>query len=308
MEIYDAIIIGGGPAGLTTALYASRARLKTLLLEKGLPGGQASTTDLIENYPGFPQGISGPDLMLNFQEQAIRFGLDLRYQEVQQAEIEGKTKIVHTEEGYYKTRTLVICSGANPRSLGVPGEAEFIGRGVSYCATCDGALYQGRTIAVLGGGDAAVEEALFLTRFAKQVHLIHRRDKLRAARIAQERAFRHEKINFIWNTQVQAVQGGKSVENLLLLNTQNQEKRELPVEGVFVYIGVEPNSSFLAGKVELTAEGYIKTDTRLATSVPGVFAAGDVRDKDLRQVATAVGDGAIAALSVERYLDSLEAV
>ncbi len=308
LEIYDAIIIGGGPAGLTAALYASRARLKTLLLEKGLPGGQASTTDLIENYPGFPQGISGPDLMLNFQEQAIRFGLDLHYQEVQQAEIEGKTKTVYTAEGQYQTRALVICSGAIPRRLGVPGEDEFIGRGVSYCATCDGALYQGRNIAVLGGGDAAVEEALFLTRFAQQVHLIHRRDKLRAARIAQERAFRHEKINFIWNTQVQAVQGRKSVENLLLLNTQNQEKQELPVDGVFVYIGVEPNSGFLAGKVELTSEGYIKTDTRLATSVPGVFAAGDVRDKDLRQVATAVGDGAIVALSVEKYLDSLEEV
>ena len=306
METYDTIIIGGGPAGLTAALYAARARLKTLLLEKGMPGGQASTTDLIENYPGFPQGISGPDLMLNFQEQAIRFGLELRYQEVKQAEIEGEIKTVLTAEGQYRTRTIIVCSGANPRRLGVPGEEGFVGRGVSYCATCDGALYQGRTIAVLGGGDAAVEEALFLTRFARHVYIIHRRDKLRATRIAQERAFRHEKISFIWNTKVQEIKGEKSVQKLLLLNTENQEEQELSVEGVFVYIGVVPNSNFLEGIVQLTSEGYIHTNSRLETSMPGVFAAGDIRDKDLRQVATAVGDGAVAALSVERYLDSLE--
>jgi thioredoxin reductase (NADPH) len=271
-----------------------------------MPGGQASTTDLIENYPGFPQGISGPDLMLNFQEQAIRFGLDMRYQEVKEAELEGKVKIISTSEGQYRTRTVIICSGANPRQLGVPGEESFIGRGVSYCATCDGALYQGRTIAVLGGGDAAVEEALFLTRFAKHVYIIHRRDKLRAARIAQERAFRHNKISFIFNTTVQEIIGGKSVEKVLLLNALNKEKQELPVEGLFVYIGVVPNSIFLGAKIKLTPQGYIDTNSRLETSVPGVFAAGDVRDKDLRQVATAVGDGAIAALSAERYLDSLE--
>ncbi|NLK52857.1 MAG: thioredoxin-disulfide reductase [Syntrophomonadaceae bacterium] len=302
MEKYDVIIIGGGPAGLTSGLYTARARIKTLLLEKGTPGGQASMTELIENYPGFPQGISGLDLMLNFQEQATRFGLEMRYQEVIEIGLDQVLKQVKTEENCYQARAVIISSGAAPRKLGITGEEQFTGRGVSYCATCDGAFFQDQTVAVVGGGDAAVEEAVYLTRFAQTVYLIHRRGALRAARVVQERAFNNPKIRFLWHTAVKEIQGKQKVEKLILENLQDNQISELNVNGVFIYIGVDPNTRFLQQRITLSPEGYIETNNQLETSVPGIFAAGDVRNKELRQVSTAVGDGALAALAVERYL------
>lgn len=301
-EIYDVIIIGGGPAGLTAGLYASRARLKTLMFEKGIPGGQASTTDIIENYPGFPEGISGPDLMNKFYEQAVKFGLEMRFQEVLKLSFEDSIKTVWTGNDHFQARTVIVGSGATPRQLGVPGEDRLRGRGVSYCATCDGAFFQDKTLAVVGGGDAAVEEALYLTRYARQVYLIHRRDKLRATQVLQEKAFKHPKICFIWNTEVKEILGNEVVEGVVLQNNQENQISELSVNGVFIYIGVKPNTEYLKPEIKLTPEGYIETNDNLETSVPGIFAVGDVRNKDLRQVVTAVSDGAVAIISAEKYL------
>ncbi|NPV26753.1 MAG: thioredoxin-disulfide reductase [Firmicutes bacterium] len=304
MEIYDVIIIGGGPAGLTAGLYTARAKLKTLLFERGLPGGQASTTDLIENYPGFPQGIAGPELMMNFQEQAMRFGMELKIDEVIGLEI-GEPKKVKTVGGVFQARTIIIASGAKPRPLGVRGELEFWGRGVSYCATCDGAFFKSRNVVVVGGGDAALEEGLFLTKYANRVTLVHRRDQFRAARIIQERVFNNPKIDIRWDTVVEEIKGGDKVEKVVLRHVKTNQKEDFVTDGVFVFIGVDPNSDFLKDIVTLTPEGYVITNQNLETNVPGLFAAGDVRNKILRQVSTAVGDGALAAVSAERYLASL---
>lgn len=301
-KAWDVIIIGGGPAGLTAGLYTSRACLRTLLLEKGAIGGQASTTDWVENYPGFVEGVSGFDLMLRFQQQAERFGLEIRQEEAVALEVEDPWKRVRTPEGVYTGRVVIIASGASPRRLGVPGEDTFYGRGVSYCATCDGAFFKDKVVAVVGGGNAAVEEAIFLTRYVSQLYLIHRRDRLRATGIAQERAFRNPKIRFCWNSTVEEIRGREHVEKICLRDVKTRQTRELAVDGVFVYVGVDPNTAFLRSVVRQNGEGYIITDGTLQTSVPGVFAAGDVRDKDFRQIATAVGDGALAALYAERYL------
>lgn len=305
MDAYDVIIIGGGPAGLTAGLYAARAKLKTLLIERGMPGGQASTTDVIENYPGFPQGIAGPELMMNFQEQAARFGMEMKIEEVTGLAM-GDIKRVATASGEYQARAVIIASGAKPRPLGVPGELEFWGRGVSYCATCDGAFFKDQDVVVVGGGDAAVEEGLFLTRYASQVTLVHRRDRFRAARVIQERAFNNPKINVRWDTVVDQIAGGEKVEKVVFRNVKTSQSEEYPTAGVFVFIGVDPNSAFLKDIVAMTPEGYVVTDENLATSAPGIFAAGDIRNKNLRQVATAVGDGAVAAVSAERYLANLD--
>lgn len=303
-KTWDVVIIGGGPAGLTAGLYTSRACLRTLLLEKGAIGGQAATTDWVENYPGFVEGVSGFDLMLRFQQQAERFGLEIRQEEVLGLEAEDSWKQVRTAEGVYSARAVIIASGASPRRLGVPGEDTFYGRGVSYCATCDGAFFRDKTVAVVGGGNAAVEEAIFLTRYVSQLYLIHRRDRLRATGIAQERAFRNPKIKFCWNSAVEEIRGKDQVEKICIRDLKTRQVRELAVDGVFVYVGVDPNTAFLRSAVRQNNEGYIITDSMLQTSVPGVFAAGDVRDKDFRQIATAVGDGALAALYAERYLAS----
>ncbi|MBE3571608.1 MAG: thioredoxin-disulfide reductase [Moorella humiferrea] len=302
---HDLLIIGGGPAGLTAALYGARGGLDTVVLEMGAPGGQAGLTDRIENYPGFPEGITGLELAMKFAEQAQRFGARLETATVQGVDFTGPVKKVLSSSGTFEARAVIIASGAHPRPLGVPGEEEFRGRGVSYCATCDGAFFRDKKVAVIGGGDSAVEEALFLTRFASQVTIIHRRDTLRAAKILQERARDNPKISFAWNTVVTRIKGGEKVEGLELKDVGSGAVREEAFDGVFIFIGLEPNTSFLQGVVTLDAQGYIVTREDLATSVPGVFAAGDVRVKEFRQVSTAVGDGAVAAMAAERYLASL---
>jgi len=304
---YDVIIIGGGPAGLTAGLYASRARLKALLLEGMIVGGQMVTTDIVENYPGFPQGISGAELTTIMEEQAKRFGLMMEMGEVIGLEVAGGNKIIKTAEREYRADAIIICTGTEYRKLGIPGEAEFTGHGLSYCATCDGAFFQDSKIVVVGGGDSALTEALFLTKFAKEITIIHRRDALRATKIYQERAFANPKINFLWNSVVEEVRGDQTVHSVLVKDVISNEVREVPTEGVFMFIGIEPKTAFLKGVVELDESGYIIVDENtLQTTVDGIFAAGDARKKLLRQVATAVGDGATAAFAAEKYLEEGE--
>ncbi|MBC9786201.1 thioredoxin-disulfide reductase [Heliobacterium chlorum] len=303
-EIYDVLIIGAGPAGLTAGLYAARAGLRTAMFEAIMPGGQASSTELIENYPGFEEPISGPELMMRFLSQAQRFGAELINEEVKQADLKGHLKRIETNEGVRYGRAVIIAGGAKARPLGVKGEEEFHGRGVSYCATCDGAFFYGRKVIVAGGGNSAVEEAIFLTKFAAEVTVIHRRDQLRATKVLQERAFANPKIRFIWDTVIEEIAGGQNVEKALLKNIKTGEHSEIPCDGVFIFVGHDPAIGYLKSQLELTNEGYVKVDSSLATNIPGVFACGDVRQTPLRQVATAVGDGAIGAIAVEKYLAS----
>jgi thioredoxin reductase (NADPH) len=302
-DIYDVIIIGGGPAGLTAGIYCSRARFKTLMIEKLVPGGQVMTAFMIENYPGFPEGIQGPDLMERFTRQAKRFGLETDSGTVEKITMEGETKVVHLEDRIVKGRAVIIATGAAPVKLGVPGEGLYTGRGVSYCATCDGAFFRNMEVAVIGGGDSALSEALFLTRLADKVYVIHRRDQLRAEAILQEEAKANPKISFIWDTVVDAVEGDESgMTGLKLRNLKSGETSDLPAQGVFIYVGMRPNTEFLRGLIELATDGYIVADEEGRTSIPGIFAAGDVRKKQLRQIATAVGDGAAVSMTVEKYL------
>jgi thioredoxin reductase (NADPH) len=302
-EIYDVVIIGGGPAGLTAGLYASRARLKALLLEGMMVGGQMVTTDIIENYPGFSQ-ITGAELSALMDEQAKRFGLRVETGEVIGLEVIEDQKLAKTAGGEYRGQAVIICTGAEYRKLGIPGEGEFTGRGVSYCATCDGAFFQDSKIVVVGGGDSALTEALFLTKFAKEITIIHRRDALRATKIYQERAFASPKIDFLWDSVVEEIKGNQTVENVLVKNVKSGEVTEVSTEGVFMFIGIEPKTAFLKDVVALDESGYIIADeNNLETSVEGIFAAGDARKKLLRQVATAVGDGATAAFAAEKYLE-----
>jgi thioredoxin reductase (NADPH) len=307
-EMYDVVIVGAGPAGLTAAIYASRGRLKTAVLERNMAGGQIALTDLVENYPGFPEGISGFDLSQKMKEQAEKFGAEMR-------EIEGVAELRSDPEGCYvvatdreqiRTRSVILAPGVEPRRSGIPGEAEFIGRGVSWCATCDGALYRGKTVAVIGGGNSAVEEGMFLTKFAEKVYVVHRRDELRAAPIAQERAFANPKFEFVWDSLPKQIDGAEMVEALEVENVKTGEARSLPVNGVFMYIGQIPNTAWLKDTVELDEWGYIVTDELLRTELQGVFACGDARANPLKQIAMAVGEGALAAVQTERYLDGLE--
>lgn len=306
MATFDVAIIGAGPAGLTAAIYCGRARMQCVLFERMMPGGQAATTDVIENYPGFPEGITGPELMARMEAQARRFGSEIRLAEVTGVEQEDRLFRVQTGEEDVLARTVIIATGSKEKPLGVPGEAEFRGRGVSYCATCDGAFYKDKKVAVVGGGDSAIAEALFLTRFASEVVVVHRRDRLRAAASLQEKAMANPRIRFVWNKTVTGIYGGDRVEYVALKDTRTGEETRLEVSGVFVYAGLVPNSDFVRGKVATDDAGYILTDETLQTSWRGVFAAGDVRKKMARQVATAVGDGALAAMSVENYLAELE--
>jgi thioredoxin reductase (NADPH) len=303
---YEVIIVGGGPAGLTAGLYTSRSRLHTLLMEIGLLGGQMTTTEVIENYPGFSQGISGDELSRSMEDQAKRFGLEVISQEVMEVKLEGDKKVVKTEESTYLCETLIICTGTEWRKLGIPGEKEFTGKGVSYCATCDGPFFKDSQIVVVGGGDSALTEALYLTKFAKELTIIHRRDALRGTKIYQERVFENPKIKLLWNSVMQEIKGDSVVQSVLVKNVKTGEMSELKTEGVFLFIGLLPRTQFLHGLVNLDEAGYIITDENCETSVKGIFAAGDCRKKLLRQVATAIGDGATAAFAAEKYLEEKE--
>lgn len=303
----DVVIIGGGPAGLTAGLYTSRAKLKTVLVEKGLLGGQVANTAKIENYPGFDE-IEGPDLVEKMVAQARHFGVEIINGDVLEVCNSELCRNVTLEDGTIITaRVMIVASGADPLKLRIPGEKEFAGRGVSYCATCDGAFFREMTVAVAGGGDSAVEEAMFLTRFAKEVVIIHRRDKLRAQKIIQERAFANKNLRFIWDTAIEKINGENFVTSLDLLNLKTGDKSNMPADGIFIYVGNKPNTDFLRGVVALDESGYIITQNEVETSSPGIFAAGDVRRKLLRQISTAVGDGATAAVAAEKYLESQHA-
>jgi len=307
MEHYDVIIIGGGPAGLSAGMYAARAALKTVLLEKGMPGGQAATTDKIENYPGFPEGIPGPELAMKMDEQARKFGLEVKYDDVLTVS-QGPDGIitVKTYEGEISSKTLIIAGGAESKLLGVPGEQELRGRGVSYCATCDGAFFQGKKVAVVGGGDSALQESIFLTKFVQKVYVIHRRGELRATKVLQDKAFANPQIEFILDSVITNILGNDQVEVLKVKNLQTGEEKAIAADGVFVYAGKIPSTNLYEGFVTLDDNGYILTDAKMQTSRPGVFAAGDVRQTPLRQVVTAVADGAIAAVSADEYIEHLK--
>jgi thioredoxin reductase (NADPH) len=305
-KIYKVIIVGGGPAGLTAGLYTSRSRLNTLLIEIGLLGGQMTITELIENYPGFPQGINGDELSRLMEEQAKRFELEVVSQDVVEVKLEGDKKVVKTEEGSYLCEALIICTGTEYRKLGVPGEKEFAGKGVSYCATCDGAFFKDSQIVVVGGGDSALTEALYLTKFVKELTIVHRRDALRGTKIYQERVFANPKIKLLWNSVIQEIKGDSVVRSVIVKNVKTGEVNEHPIEGAFLFVGLLPRTQFLKGLVNVDEAGYIITDENCETTVKGIFAAGDCRKKLLRQVATAVGDGATAAFAVEKYLEGKE--
>jgi len=300
---YDVIIIGGGPAGMTAGLYASRSRLKTLLIENGLFGGQMTTTELIENYPGFPQGVSGEELSRLMEEQAKRFGMETISDEVVEIGLEKDLKRVKTYEGEFLCRALIICTGTEYRKLGVPGEKEFAGRGVSYCATCDGAFFKDSQIVVVGGGDSALGEALFLTKFVRQLTIIHRRDVLRGTKIYQERAFSNPKIKFLWNSIVQEIKGDSVVRSIIVKNVKTGKIEEFATDGAFLFVGLVPRTQFIRGLLQMDEGGYLLTNEDCETSVKGIFAAGDCRRRLLRQIATAVGDGATAAFAAEKYLE-----
>jgi thioredoxin reductase (NADPH) len=303
---YELVIIGGGPAGVTAGIYAARARLKTLLIEKALIGGQINYTDMIDNYPGFKNGISSFELSQNFEHQIKELGLPIELLEVKDVSFQGKEKNIILDDRVIKSNALIIATGAIPNTLDIEGEAKFTGKGVSYCATCDGPLFRNLRVAVIGGGDKALEEALFLSKIAQEVYIIHRRDRFRAARILQEKASGERNIHIVWNSVVEKITGNQSVQSITLKNVKTDEKTELALDGIFIFIGIHPNSELVRDKVKLDSLGCIITNDNMETSERGVFAAGDVRSKQLRQVTTAVGDGANAAFSAQRYLEDLK--
>jgi len=302
---YQLIIIGGGPAGLSAGLYASRSKLDTLLIEKAGLGGQILNAEMVENYPGFPQGISGSELGALIAQQATKYGLPTAFAEVQGIEIRGAEKIVGTSEGKYRAKAVIIAGGSEYSKLGVPGEEEFTGRGVSYCAMCDGAFFRDQVVAVVGGGNAALNDALFLTRFATKVIVIHRRDQLRATKILQERAFANPRVEFLWDTVVESITGDKLVRGIRLRNVKTGKGSSLEVSGIFVAVGLRPNTGYLKGLLKLDEGGFIPVNNQMETEVPGVFAAGDIRAGSIRQVVSAAGDGATAAIAAERFLSSV---
>lgn len=299
---YDVIIIGGGAAGLAAAIYAVRAMLKTLVIERQAIGGQILYTGEIENYPGFPEPISGPDLAILYEKQAIRFGTEFEYDTITSLDVNGPVKKVIGEEGTYTAKTVIITTGGEHNKLEVPGEEEFSGRGVSYCATCDGNFFKGQDVTVVGGGDAAMDEGTYLTRMTNSVTVVHRRDELRASKILQQRAFGNPKMNFVWDSAITEIKGNGDVSSILVENLKTGEITERETSGVFVYIGFHPINDFMVGSIDLDPAGHVVTDLQMRTSVPGVFAAGDVRTFSERQLANAVGDGVAAALVAYRYI------
>ncbi|MCP4685390.1 MAG: thioredoxin-disulfide reductase [bacterium] len=303
---YDVVIVGGGPGGLCAGMYSARAQRKTVCLEKYLPGGQIAITGDVEDYPGF-EHISGAELAMKFTDHAKKFGLEVEMEEVEEVYTEGDYRVARCASGnVYRGRAVILSTGGSPVKLGVPGEEEFSGKGVSYCAICDGAFFRDKVIAVVGGGDAAVEEGAFLTKFASKVYVIHRRDQLRAAKIIQQRAFDNDKIEFIWDTVVESVNGDQKVTDLSLKNVKTGETSKLEVGAVFPFLGFRPNSNVVREELEKDDNGHIITDFKMETSVPGIYACGDVRAQLVRQVTNAVGDGTTAAVAAEKRLEELE--
>ena len=305
---YDVIIVGGGATGLSAALYTSRAMLKTAIVERLAPGGQILLTDVIENYPGFPDGVTGPELSQLYERQAVKYGAEILYDSVIGLKnLDGAVKTVVGDEGEYSAKAIIISSGGDHNKLEVPGEDEYSGKGVSYCATCDGNFFRDMPVAVVGGGDSAMQESLYLTQMTEKVTVLHRREKLRASKILQDRAMKHPKIDFKWNTVVERVQGNGLMESVLLKNTHSGETSTLNVPGLFVFIGFHPNTEFLRGSpIELDGGGHIIANMAMETNLPGVYGAGDVRANSDRQLGTAVGDGITAALSAYHYIEDLE--
>lgn len=310
-KIYDVIILGGGPAGLAAGLYAGRARMDTLMIEKEKEGGLIVQTEEVENYPGALEGETGMSLANRMVDQVDKFLAKRLYDTIVEVDLESDIKVLKGQKGEYRAKAIIVSTGAKPKLMGCPGELDFIGKGVSYCATCDGAFFEGYDVYVVGGGDSAVEEAIFLTRFAKKVHIIHRRDELRAAKSIQEKAFENEKIDFIWDSQVEEVKGTGLVNSMVIKNRKTGEVTEINADendgifGIFVFIGYNPITELFTDKLDMK-DNYLVTNENMETNIPGVFAAGDVRDKMLRQVVTATADGAIAAVSAERYIECKE--
>jgi thioredoxin reductase (NADPH) len=308
MTDYDVIIVGAGPAGLTAALYTGRSRLKTLIIEKMGPGGQLLNTELIEDYTGF-KSISGHEMARLFEEHAMEFGAEMAYGTVSEIWAEGHDRHVTTEEGeHYTAKAVIVCTGGEASKLKVPGEAELAGKGVSYCAICDGAFFKEQVLAVVGGGDSAVEEATFLTRYASKLYLIHRRDELRAQKVLQERLFASPKVEPIWNTVVDEIAGNGEVTHLKLRSTKDGSTSDLPINGVFIYVGFTPSSKVFRDPIKTDDLGFVYTDEKMESSIPGVFVAGDVRHQFVRQITNAVGDATIAAIAAAKYLEALEDV
>lgn len=303
---YDVIIVGAGPAGMTAAVYASRANLSTVMIERGMPGGQMANTEDVENFPGFDL-ITGPDLSTKMFTHAQKFGAKYEYGDIKEIEDKGSYKVVNMGDKTLTARAIIIATGAEYKKIGVPGEQELGGRGVSYCAVCDGAFFKGKNLYVIGGGDSAVEEGIFLTKFADKVTIVHRRDELRAQKIIQDRAFKNDKIDFIWNTTLKTIneKDGK-VGSVTLVSTEDESESEHQADGVFIYIGMKPLTKPFESLGILNENGYIETNDEMETKVPGVYAAGDVREKTLRQIVTATGDGSIAAQNAQAYIESLE--
>ena len=301
--MYDLVIIGGGPAGLTAGIYAKRARLKTVLIERELVGGQIALSDVIENYPGFPS-ISGMELMAKFEEHARGFGLEIMMAAVENITVEDNVKVLKTTEGELRAKAVIVATGAKPRKLGVPGETELIGKGVSYCATCDGPFFRNQRVLVVGGGDTAVKEAVYLSKIASWVGVVHRRDKLRAEKILQEKALGAENIEIFWSHVLKEIKGDNGVEGAVLEDLKTKTEKEVEIHGAFIFVGINPTTDFV--EVEKDDLGFIKADQRMATSTPGIFVAGDCRTTPLLQVSTAVGDGATAAFVAEAYVEEFE--
>lgn len=301
---YDVIIIGGGPGGYTAALYAARANLSTLVLEKMSPGGQMATTDIVENYPGFVEGINGLELGMQMKEGAERFGVKTKMAEVKSVDLEANPKLVHTRKATFEAKTVILATGAFPRELGLPNERELRGRGISYCATCDGAFYKGKTVVIVGGGNTAVADAIFLAKICEKVYLVHRRDELRASKTYMDALEKAENIEFIWSSEVVEVEAEEFVTGVKVKSRKDNSIREVACDGVFVAIGNIPNTELIKGQVELDESGYVLADESTQTNIPGVYAVGDMRKKPLRQIVTAVADGAVASKFAEEYIDA----
>ncbi len=300
---YDVIIIGAGPSGLTAGIYAGRANLKTLILEKEIIGGQIALTEKIEDYPGFPEGINAQELIKRFEEHAKKFGAEIIFDEAKEIILDGKYRIVKTSYNEYKSKAVIVATGARHKTLDVPGEKEFRGKGVSYCAICDGPFFKDKDIAVVGGGDTAILEAIYLTKFGKKVYIVHRRDKFRASAKYVERAKENKKIEFLLENVIKEIYGEKKVEGIIIQNVKTKEERKIPVSAVFIFIGFIPNSEILRGIAKIDEDGGVITNEKMETDTPGIYAVGDVRSKSLRQIVTGASDGAIAAMAAYEYIE-----